>query len=266
MKKISNTEVRKREIKLLNYVKEICIKNNLKYYLYAGSLAGAFYYEGFLPNDDDIDIVLSRPDYEKLIRILDKDDKYKLLTPYNNTNYYYPFAKLVDNKTKIVENSRLKIEDLGIYIDIFPMDGLPKYLKKIYLFKMRIYKNLLLTKMVDKPTVKKLKHIYFLLKYYIIICIDHIFKNKDDNYFAIIIDKKAKKYNYDNSKYISLVSYGNRNNNYVLKDYFLKQKQYKFCNDYYTSIEDAPYLLNKIYAGKIHKYKHSKHNFVAFFK
>ena len=266
MIKLSYDEIKEREVNILNYIKDVCNKNNLKYYLYSGTLAGAVKYNDFLPNDDDIDIVLSRPDYERLLVILKKCKKYKLLTPYNNSNYYYPFAKLVDKKTSLREKSRLKISDLGIYVDIFPMDGLPKYFKKTYLFKMRVYKKLLLTKMLSKPEVKSIKHIYFLLKYYMFMFINYLFRNRKDNYFALLIDKKSKKYKYDSSKYISLVCYGSRNNNYILKSDFEKQSEYLFCGNYYTSIEDSSMLLDRIYGKKINNCNNRKHNFIAFLK
>ena len=259
-------EIRNIEINILDHIKKICNENNIKYYLYAGTLAGANSYNDFLPNDNDIDIALLRNDYEKLLSILAKDDKYILLTPYNNKNYYYPFAKLVDKNTKIIENSREKINNLGIYVDIFPMDNIPKYFKKFYLFKMRIYKNLLLTKILSKPKISSIKHLYYLFKYYIFIVINHIFKNKNNNYFALFIDKKSKKYNLNNSKYISLVNYGSRNNNYILKSEFIKQKEYLFCDKYYTSTENAEMLISKIYSNKKHNKRSRNHKFVAFYK
>lgn len=264
--KLSIEEIRNIEINILDYVKNTCKKNNLKYYLYAGSLAGAVNYNNFLPNDNDIDIVLLRSDYEKLLDILEKENKYLLLTPYNNKNYYYPFAKLVDIKTKIIESSRVKIDNLGVCIDIFPMDNLPKYFKKIYLFKMRIYKKLLLTKMLTKPKFNSFKHLFYLIKYYVLMFINYLFRKKDNNYFALLIDKKSKKYNSINSKYISLVNYGSKNNNYTLKKDFIKQKEYLFCNKYYTSTKDAKMLLEKIYGKKKHSKKSRNHEFIAFYK
>lgn len=266
MREITSVEVREREIQILKYVKDVCNKNNLKYYLYAGTLAGAVNYKGFLPGDDDIDVILPRKDYEKLLSLLSEDKCYELFTPYNNKNYYYPFAKLSDKETVLREKSRTVIEGLGVHIDIFPMDGLPKYFKKFYLWKMRILKNLLLTKMVDKPKVYKVRHLYYLFKYYIIIIINYLFEDKGDNYFALLIDKRAKKYSYNTSLYVSLVNYGSRNNNYIAKADFCKQANYWFNNDCYTSIEDNSLLLGRIY-GKKKKKKHNiSHGFIAFLK
>lgn len=263
---LSLDEIRKIEINILDHIKKICIENNIKYYLYAGTLAGAVEHNNFLPNDNDIDIILLRNDYEKLLNILENDEKYLLLTPYNNKNYYYPFAKLVDKNTKIIENSREKIDNLGIYVDIFPMDNIPKHLKKIYLFKMRIYKKLLLTKILSKPKINSPKHIYYLFKYYIFFAINNMFKHKNNNFFALLIDKKAKKYNLKDSKYVSLVNYGSRNNNYILKNEFITQKEYLFCNNYYTSTKNAKKLLNKIYGEKKYYKTSRNHKFVAFYK
>lgn len=267
MKRMTNDEIRKIEVNILSYVKSICKKNNLTYYLYAGTLVGAVLYGDFLPEDDDIDIILPRKDYDKLLSILDKSNKYKLFSPYNNKDYYYSFAKLSDKHTLLIEKSRVKIENLGVHIDIFPMDGIPNHFKKIYLFKMRIIKKLLLTKLVDKPKITKLRHYKYLIKYYIMMFIEKINKNKDNNYLALLIDKKAKKYDYDSSKYVSLVTYGSRNSNYIKKDDFSLQDVYYFNNDYYTGSKNSEVLLEKIYGKKNNTKKHHiSHGFVAFFK
>lgn len=266
MRQINKNEIRNREIAILKYIKNICEENNLKYYLYAGTLVGALEYQDFLPTDDDIDIVLARPDYEKLLNLLKNNHKYTLFTPYENKEYYYPFAKLSDNETIIKEKSRLNIEGLGIHVDIFPMDGLPKYFKKLYLLKMRFLKKILLTKMVEKPKIKKIKHLYYLFKYYILIMVDNIFRSKENNYFALLIDKKSQKYNYENSTYISLINYGNRNSNYIDKDLFSEQKIYYFRDDYYTSSKNSETLIKKIYGNKKCKRASIDHGFVAFLK
>ncbi len=261
---IDLNQIRKIELGILDYIKKVCNENNINYYLYAGTLAGAVKNKGFLPNDNDIDIALLREDYEKLISLLMKQDKYLVLTPYNNKDYYYPFTKVVDKTTKIKENSRTPIKDLGIYVDIFPMDNIPNHFKKLYLIKMRIYKSLLLSKLLERPKITKIKHIPYLLKYYLFMIINYLFRNKDNNYLALFIERKSKKYCNYNSKYISLVNYGSRNNNYILKDDFLSQKEYEFCQQKYTSTLNSELLLSKIYSTR--KRKSREHNFIAFYR
>lgn len=117
-------EIQQREKLILDYIADICEKNNLRYTLAYGTLLGAVRHKGFIPWDDDVDISLPRPDYEKLIEILVKNpsDKFKLYTP-DTTGYFYTYAKVSDTETKIVENYIDDIDGMGIWIDIFPFDG-----------------------------------------------------------------------------------------------------------------------------------------------
>lgn len=122
---ITKEEQKKIEFEILKYVKEICNKNKLNYFLCGGTLLGAVRHKGFIPWDDDIDIMMPYKDYKKLLNLLKKDNnKYTILEPYDNNNYYYTFSKLVDNKTYTDANN-LKVEGNGVCIDIFPCNNLP---------------------------------------------------------------------------------------------------------------------------------------------
>ena len=108
-----------REIQLngLLYIKNLCKKNNIPYYLISGTLLGAVKYKGYIPWDDDIDIALIREDYQKLIKIIeqDKNPDYEVLTMYNTKDYYYSYAKLVNTKTKLTENAKEIKKNGSIY-------------------------------------------------------------------------------------------------------------------------------------------------------
>lgn len=105
----------------------ICKEYNLKYTLLGGSVLGAVRHRGIIPWDDDIDIGMPRNDYEKLLTIADKVffKKYKLVSIHNDKDYIYPFAKLFDNETTLIEYQDFFYLG-GIYIDIFPLDGIPQ--------------------------------------------------------------------------------------------------------------------------------------------
>ena len=123
-KPISSDEIKKRELDILKYVKSVCEENGLRYYLSYGSLLGAIRHGGFIPWDDDIDISMPRPDYERLILLFKqtKSNRFKGLLP-DNRNYPYHFIKVVDLQTYIEEKDIIEYDNKGLWIDIFPLDG-----------------------------------------------------------------------------------------------------------------------------------------------
>lgn len=125
MKKIEQEDCRKILIDVLNEMVKICNENNLRYYLAYGTLIGAIRHKGFIPWDDDIDLWMPRPDYDRFVEIMQKyKGKYRVLTALNDKEYNYPFAKVVDTETYVKEYENTDIRNLGVYVDIFPLDGL----------------------------------------------------------------------------------------------------------------------------------------------
>ncbi len=104
----------------------ICKEHNLNYTLLGGSVLGAIRHGGIIPWDDDIDIGMPRADYDKFLSIANKvlGDGYKVISINNDFNYALPFAKLIDNNTTLIESKDYFYLG-GVYIDIFPLDGMP---------------------------------------------------------------------------------------------------------------------------------------------
>ena len=100
MRKISTENLKKIELEMLIYLDQLCKKENLRYYICGGTLLGAVRHKGFIPWDDDIDVVMPRPDYQKLIDQWKDDERYRLLSE-RDRGYYYNFAQLVDKRTSI---------------------------------------------------------------------------------------------------------------------------------------------------------------------
>lgn len=124
MKEIGLDELKKIELDMLVFIDQFCRDNSLRYYLCGGTLLGAVRHKGFIPWDDDIDIFMPRPDYEKAIVLLKDSKKYHLMSS-SDTGYYYNWGKLVDRRTILNEQGIESIDDMGVYIDIFPLDGMP---------------------------------------------------------------------------------------------------------------------------------------------
>ncbi len=126
-------EVQKIELEILLEFDRICKEEGLKYQLFAGTLLGAIRHTGFIPWDDDIDVVMLREDYEAFLTIAQKKlgEDYFLQTEATDKNYVNPFAKIRKNGTVFMEKLVEGVDmHHGIYIDIFPVDNVMPRSKK----------------------------------------------------------------------------------------------------------------------------------------
>ena len=125
MKEIGLEELKKLQLDILLAVHEFCVNNNIEYSLAAGTLIGAIRHKGYIPWDDDIDILMTRPNYDKFLNIFNGAyENLLVLAPEKNWNYYAPYANVCDVRTLLIENDfDHNGIDVGVKIDIFPIDG-----------------------------------------------------------------------------------------------------------------------------------------------
>lgn len=136
MKEMTLKEMQNFELDILKDFHEFCVSNNIRYSLDGGTLIGAIRHKGFIPWDDDIDVVLPRPDYEKLCSLY-QSEKYRLKCFQNDKNCYLGFARIYDFKYTTFDTRYpwCKDKNVGLWIDIFPADGAPDNedeLQKLY--------------------------------------------------------------------------------------------------------------------------------------
>ena len=137
------TELQKKSFELLQLAVEICDKHNIKYYLVCGSALGAVKYKGFIPWDDDIDIGILRPDYNRFLEIAQNElPEWCFLQNYR-TESLFPqiYSKIRNSNTTFIEKSFADLSiNQGIFIDVFPIDGHPKkdLSKFVFKFKMKV--------------------------------------------------------------------------------------------------------------------------------
>ena len=101
-----------------------CEKHGLVYYLTYGTLIGAIRHHGFIPWDDDVDVMIPRPDYETLLReFRDPTGTYELHSCFSHSDYVLPYAKLQNMRTQRVLSDGTALAE-GIGVDLFPLDGI----------------------------------------------------------------------------------------------------------------------------------------------
>lgn len=113
------------ELDLLNKLDNICKKHNLRYFLIYGTLLGAIRHHGFIPWDDDIDVIMFREDYEKLVGLSDEFQyPYFFQTPQTDPNYFYSFAKIRNENTTFVSDAfSFQGFHAGVFLDIMVLDN-----------------------------------------------------------------------------------------------------------------------------------------------
>lgn len=121
---------------LLVYFDSVCQRNNLRYWLAYGTLLGAVRHHDFIPWDDDVDVLMPREDYEKLLSLEDEilDSNHALLN-YRNSPFPFSFTKLCDKRIRVLTEAYEGLAEECLWLDIFTLDSAPdddRELKKLW--------------------------------------------------------------------------------------------------------------------------------------
>ena len=125
MKQIDIDNLKQIQLNILDYVMNFCAENNITCWLNGGTLLGAVRHKGYIPWDDDIDLGMLRPDYDKFMALFNKHtQRYKFRSIENDPECFTHFGKVFDTNTILYEPNE-KGEKLAVYVDIFVMDNAP---------------------------------------------------------------------------------------------------------------------------------------------
>ena len=201
MQEITFEENKKYQLEILKDVTNFCDENGITYFLAFGTLIGAVRHKGFIPWDDDIDIQMPRPDYIKFLKAY-KGEHFKVISPYD-TQAKHSVAKVIDTRTVKIEKAVKyeKGQELGIDIDIFPIDAQPddegEFLK--YFKNKQIIYRLFYFSICDFWQFSLKAKIAYLIP-------SVIGKLVGKNYFMKKIDQINAHYDYETSNYVGSTS------------------------------------------------------------
>lgn len=207
MRVITDKELLQLQLDILKKVDTFCRNNGIQYTVFAGTCIGTVRHKGYIPWDDDIDIAMTRPNYDRFIHLFNGKVEYlEVYAPELNWDYYAPYANVCDTRTILDEGSNgHRGQSIGVKIDVFPIDGVASDIivyhhdKKVLALYWKILyaKRILLSK---KWTGNKKAAIAVLIKRFFSI---------HKSYAAIqkAIRKKLLDHSYDKSEYVDLMCY-----------------------------------------------------------
>jgi lipopolysaccharide cholinephosphotransferase len=151
----ANDQTRQLQLCLLGILKAIdlvCREHQLNYYLLAGSCLGAIRHQGFIPWDDDADVGLPRPDYDRLVAHASEwlPEGYELVSGASNPQYPYSFARIHDCRTTYILRRQFGFVG-GLPVDVYPLDGMTtnKMKRKWHYLRFSLQKKLLYFCLID---------------------------------------------------------------------------------------------------------------------
>lgn len=246
MREIKENELKQIIVEILNEFHQFCTMNGLRYSLSYGTALGAVRHNGFIPWDDDIDVMMPRKDYEILKKTF-STNKLKFYTQQTHQPYAYTFGKIVNTDTILIEHKVQNQYELGVYIDIFPMDHFPigkeneiqqvileqEDLLRFSILKIALGKNIVrsLGKFIKIIYTRAYCKIHRINPYVIVNNLENRIKayssQNDNKYMKVFFGGSLKEMKFTENDFNALIPIEFENHNFnIVKNY----------NDYLTSI------------------------------
>lgn len=235
------------QLKILEYFHDVCKENGLRYMLCYGTLLGAVRHHGFIPWDDDIDVMMPRPDYLKLVDIMKNNGHpiYRFISLHSDRQYFAPLAKLFDSRTVLKqEYGQVEKTEIGVYIDIFILDGLPADPEK----QIKVFKRSQRLRFYWGLSVRKINAESRNLLTAIIKTVFSLpFKMIGYRYFVHRLDQFSSRYDFDAASQVGVVCFGEGEKEIMNKDDILPVKSYEFESMHFNGPANEKKYLEQMY-------------------
>lgn len=244
MKTETILEIQKICFKIFQEIKRVCEANGLRYFLSGGTLLGAVRHRGFIPWDDDLDLMMPREDYEKLLEVRDQISFPSSICEEDHDYTNVWMRVWDDSKYKAVWPDYGE-KEIGVFVDVFPID----YISDTWLGKKIFFARI---KWMDMKRLSAIRYAFQpgerlqLLKR----CLALYCRKKGANFYARKIDKYLKKHSEIPKRYAGVCAvthYGEKE--CMPQEIFAEQKEFCFCELSVPGPVGYEYYLTKLYGN-----------------
>lgn len=207
-KELNMDEIHAVTLDVLKKIDELTTELGLPYYMAYGSLIGVVRHQGFIPWDDDLDIMMHRADYEKFLDYCINHEEelypYRLLSIRNNENYPHMIARLCNVEYPVVVNNEIPC-GMGVFVDIYPLDGMGSDLEQLKPAVKRSHRLVDMDFWATRLKFEKPKKWYRIPDKFVRYCYS---KLRGKAYIQKELEKMGQMFPYEDSKYIGVITWG----------------------------------------------------------
>lgn len=207
MNEITTSQMKGIQLEILADIDKFCKDHSIRYSLCGGSLLGAIRHRGYIPWDDDIDLMMPRVDYDRFVKVYQSSRNY-IMDFSLSDSFRETFVKVCRQGTVMVDDL-LERSSFGVNVDIFPIDGVPKQNPHEYVMDIICQKETIAKYCAYYKKMRRNRFVWF---------VKYLVKRITSLYFGSVISKKSALENHlrscliENSSFAGVItgSYGTR--------------------------------------------------------